>query len=101
MKTSNLIVGAVVSAGLAFALPIQAAEKMAEPVNPKSLPAPVQKTITEKSAGGQVVRVEREDDKDGKWRYEVVVKTNGKEWGFEVDPNGKFVRKHENHLAAR
>ena len=53
------------------------------------------------SAGGQVVRMEREDDRDGKWRYEVVVKTNGKEWGFEVDPNGKFVRKHENHLAAR
>jgi uncharacterized membrane protein YkoI len=38
--------------------------------------------------------VEREDDKNGKWNYEVVVKTNGKEWEFEVDPNGKYVAKH-------
>jgi uncharacterized membrane protein YkoI len=53
------------------------------------------KTITEKAAGGEVVRVEREDDKNGKWNYEVVVKTNGKKWGFEVDPNGNYVRKHD------
>ena len=85
------------SAGLAFALPIQADEKMSEPVDQKTLPAPVQKTITEKAAGGEIVRVEREDDKDGKWNYEVVVKTDGKEWGFEVDPTGKFVRKHDDH----
>jgi hypothetical protein len=26
--------------------------------------------------------------------YEVVARTNGKEWGFEVPPNGKFVKKH-------
>lgn len=97
MKTRKLIVGALVSASLAFALPIQAGEKMAEPVDQKTLPAPVQKTITEKAAGGQVVRVEREDDKDGKWNYEVVVKSNGKEWGFEVAPNGSFVRKHDDH----
>jgi hypothetical protein len=36
----------------------------------------------------------REDDPDGKWNYEVVVRTSGKEWGFEVDPNGKFLKKH-------
>jgi hypothetical protein len=34
----------------------------------------------------------REDNTNGKWNYEVVVKTNGKEWGIEVDPNGKFLR---------
>jgi hypothetical protein len=34
--------------------------------------------------------VRREDDPGGKWNYEGVVKTNGKEWGFEVDPKGKF-----------
>jgi uncharacterized membrane protein YkoI len=43
---------------------------------------------------GKIVRVQREDDKSGKWNYEVVVKTDGKEWGFEVDPKGKFVKKH-------
>jgi hypothetical protein len=28
------------------------------------------------------------------WKYEVIVRTNGQEWGFEVDPNGKFLKKH-------
>jgi len=28
------------------------------------------------------------DDPDGKWNYEVFVKTSGKESGFEVDPTG-------------
>ena len=63
----------------------------------KSLPAAVQATITEKAAGGEILQVQREDDKNGKWNYEVVVKTNGKEWGFEVDPKGKFVKKHDDH----
>ena len=57
----------------------------------------MQKTIKEKAAGGEIVRVQREDDKNGRWNYEVVVKTDGKEWGFEVDPNGKFVKKHDDH----
>jgi hypothetical protein len=26
---------------------------------------------------------------------EALVKTNGKEWAFEVDPNGKFLRQPE------
>jgi uncharacterized membrane protein YkoI len=38
--------------------------------------------------------VRREDDANGKWNYEVVVKENGKESGFEVDPRGKFLRQH-------
>jgi len=29
---------------------------------------------------------------ENKWNYEVVVRTNGKESGFEVDPNGKFAQ---------
>lgn len=33
--------------------------------------------------------------------YEVIVKSEGKEWGFEVDPKGKFVKKHDDHKAAR
>jgi uncharacterized membrane protein YkoI len=60
----------------------------------KSLPSSVQQTITQKAAGGEIVQVKREDDADGRWNYEVVARTNGKEWGFEVDPNGKFVKKH-------
>src|SRR6266704_2112629 len=56
--------------------------------------ASVQQTIQHQAAGGQIVRVRREDDLNGRWNYEVTVKTNGKEWGFEVDPNGKVVKKH-------
>jgi uncharacterized membrane protein YkoI len=63
-------------------------------VQVKSLPASVQQTINQKAAGGEIVRVKREDDANGKWNYEVVVRTNGKAWGFEVDPNGKFLKKH-------
>jgi len=97
MKTKNLLLTAVVSAGLALCLAAQAGEQKSEIVDQKTLPAAVQKTIKEKAAGGEVVRVQREDDKNGKWNYEVVVKTDGKEWGFEVDHNGKFVKKHDDH----
>jgi uncharacterized membrane protein YkoI len=61
-------------------------------VDVKSLPASVRETINSKAAGGKVIQVKREDDANGKWNYEVVVRTNGKEWGFEVDPNGKFLK---------
>jgi uncharacterized membrane protein YkoI len=96
-KTKNLILGAVASAGLAFAFSVPASENKSEVVDQKSLPAVVQATITEKAAGGEIVQVQREDDKDGRWNYEMVVKTNGKEWGFEVDPKGKTVKKHDDH----
>jgi hypothetical protein len=66
-----------------------------EKVDLKSLPEPVQKTINEKAAGGQIVKVMREDDPDGKWNYEVLVKASGKESRFEGDPNGNFVKQHE------
>lgn len=93
MKTTKLLLAAVATVSLAFGMAAQA-EQRSEVVDLKTLPAAVQKTITEKAAGGKVVRVQREDDKNGKWNYEVIVKTNGKEWGFEVDPNGKYLKKH-------
>ena len=66
-----------------------------EKVDLKSLPPSVQQTINQKAAGESIVKVLREDDPDGKWNYEVFVEANGKESGFEVDPNGKFVKNHE------
>ena len=92
----KLLLAAVVSTGLAFAV-ARAGEHKGEKVDMKTLPAEVQKTITEHAAGGKIVRVDREDDKNGKWNYEVVVKTDGKDWGFEVDPNGTFLKKHDDH----
>ena len=65
-----------------------------EKVDLKSLPASVQETIKDKAAGGNVTKVLREDDPDGKWNYEVFVTMNGKQSGFEVDPNGKFLKEH-------
>ena len=95
MKITKLLVTAVVSAGLAFGVAAQATEENEQLVDVKSLPAAVQKTINEKAAGGEIVRVEKENDK-GKWNYEVVVKSKGKEWGFEVDKGGKYLgKKHD------
>jgi uncharacterized membrane protein YkoI len=95
MKTKKLLVAVMVSAGLAFGITAQATEEKAEQtVDMKSLPTAVQKTIKEKAAGGEIVKVEKENDK-GKWNYEVVVKTKGKEWGFEVDKDGKYIGKHD------
>ncbi|HMG03916.1 MAG TPA: hypothetical protein VK581_00560 [Chthoniobacterales bacterium] len=95
MKIRNMLLAAIMSAGLAFGLAAQAGEKKSEVVDQKTLPAAVQKTIKEKATGGEIVRVQREDDKNGKWNYEVIVKTNGKEWGFEVDPQGKYLKRHD------
>jgi hypothetical protein len=97
MRTMNLLLAAVVSAGLMFGITAQAGEYKSRGIDLNTLPAAVQKTITETAAGGKIIRVQREDDRDGKWNYEVVVRTDGKEWGFEVDPFGKFVKKHPVH----
>ena len=95
MKLRNLGATVAVSTVLGLSSALLAGEPMSEPVNMKDLPAAVQKTITEKAAGGKIARLAREDDNDGRWNYEVVVKSEGKEWGFEVAPNGDFVRKHD------
>jgi hypothetical protein len=94
MKTRSLMLVAVICAGLAFGAVAQVQGQPGEMVELKSLPSSVQQTINQKAAGAEIVHVKREDDADGRWNYEVVARTNGKEWGFEVDPNGKFVKKH-------
>jgi len=94
MKTTKAVLVAVISVGLALGAIAQPGKHPGEMVELKSLPASVQETIKQKAAGGEIVRVIREDDPDGKWNYEVFVKTNGSESVFEVDPNGKFVRQH-------
>jgi uncharacterized membrane protein YkoI len=95
VKTRRAVLAAAISAGLAFSAAAQAAEQPGEKVDVKSLPAPVQQTINQKAAGGEVVHVKREDDANGRWNYEVVVRTNGKESGFEIDPNGKVLKQRE------
>lgn len=95
MKIDKLLLTGIVSGALALSSFARAGELKGEKVDLKSLSEAVQKTIKDKSAGGKVVRVKREDDTNGKWNYEVVVSSDGKEWGFEVDPNGKYVKQHD------
>ena len=94
MKTKSLLLTAVIGAGLACGVAAQGREQPGEMVQVKSLPASVQQTISQKAAGAEIVRVKREDDANGRWNYEVAVRSQGKEWGFEVDPNGKLLRTH-------
>jgi uncharacterized membrane protein YkoI len=94
VKTTTALLTGAIGVGLAFSATAQPGAQPGETVEMKSLPASVQQTINQHAAGGEIAEVKREDDANGKWNYEVVVKTNGKEWGFEVDPNGKFLKKH-------
>ena len=86
------VLAIAIGVGLTLGAAAQPGKHPGEKVDLKSLPASVQQTINEKAAGGQIVKVLREDDPDGKWNYEVVVRSQGKEWGFEVDPKGKLLK---------
>jgi hypothetical protein len=95
MKTTKAVLAIAIGVGLTVGATAQPGKHPGEKVDLKSLPASVQQTINQKAAGGQVVKILREDDPDGRWNYEVFIKANGKESGFEVDPNGKLVKHHE------
>jgi uncharacterized membrane protein YkoI len=95
MKTTKAVLAMAIGVGLTLSVVAEPGKHPGEKVDLKSLPASVQKTANEKAAGGQIVKILREDDPDGKWNYEVFVKANGKESLFEVDPNGNFVKQHE------
>ena len=95
MKTTTAVVAIAISVGFTLSASAEPGKHPGEKVDLKSLPVSVQKTVSEKAAGGQVVKVLREDDPDGKWNYEVFVKANGKDSLFEVDPNGNFVKHHQ------
>jgi uncharacterized membrane protein YkoI len=95
MKTAKALLAIGIGVGLTLGAAAEPGKHPGEKVDLKSLPASVQQTISQKAAGGQIVKVLREDDPDGKWNYEVFVKANGKESLFEVDPNGNFVKQHE------
>jgi hypothetical protein len=83
VKTKKAVLAAAISVGLAFSAAAQLRGRPGEMVEVKSLPASVQQTINQQAAGGEVVQVKREDDANGKWNYEVVVRTNGKESGLQ------------------
>ncbi|HEX4706512.1 MAG TPA: hypothetical protein VH229_02150 [Candidatus Udaeobacter sp.] len=95
MNTTKAVLAMAIGVGLTLGAAAQPGKHPREKFDLKSLPASVQETIKEKAAGGNIIKVLREDDPDGRWNYEVFVTANGKASGFEVDPNGKFVKNHE------
>ncbi|HEU4772274.1 MAG TPA: PepSY domain-containing protein [Candidatus Udaeobacter sp.] len=95
MKTTTAVLAITIGVGLSLSMAAEPGKHPGEKVDLNSLPTAVQQTIKEKAAGGQVVKIMREDDPDGKWNYEVLVKAGGKDSKFEVDPNGSFVKQHE------
>jgi plastocyanin len=92
MKTTKLIAAMAVSAGLAFGVAAQAKEKkhQEESVSSSDVPAAVQKTAETEAKGGTIVRWEKEGA-----NYEAVIDKKGKQWGVEIDANGKVLSKHD------
>ena len=91
MNTAKLFTIAAVSAGLTFGV-AQAKEKKHEEENidAASVPAAVTKAAEKEASGGKIVRWEKEGA-----NYEAVIDKNGKQWGVEIDANGKVVSKHD------
>jgi len=92
MKTTNLLVAAVVSAALAFGGFAQAKEKKheEESVSSSDVPAAVQTAAEKEAQGGKIVRWEKEGA-----NYEAVIEKSGKEWGYKFDASGKMLGKHD------
>lgn len=90
MKLHNLIVAAVVSAGLAFSVAAFAKEKEEEEsISSSDVPQAVQQAAQAEAKGGSIVRWEKEGS-----NFEAVIDNNGKQIGIEIDANGKVVSRH-------
>ena len=91
MKTTNLMLAAMVSAALAFGATAQAKGKKHEEqtISQADVPAAVQTAAETEAKGGKIVRWEKEGA-----NYEAVIDKNGKQWGVEMDANGKVLSKH-------
>jgi hypothetical protein len=92
MKTINLVTVIAVSGGLMFSVAVQAKEKkhQEESISSSDVPEAVQKAADTEAKGGQIVRWEKE----GK-NYEAVIDKNGKQWGVEINADGKVLSKHD------
>jgi hypothetical protein len=71
MKMTKAVLAVAIGVGLALGAAAQPGKHPGEKVDLKSLPAAAQQTINEKTAGGSIVKILREDDPDGKRNYEV------------------------------
>ena len=92
MKTTKLIITAIVSAGLALGVAAQAGGKKHEEENISSadVPAAVMKAADKQAKGGKIVRWEKEGAV-----YEAVIEKDGKQWGYTFDGSGRMKGKHD------
>jgi hypothetical protein len=91
MKTTKLLVTALVGVGLALGITAQAKEVR---VQLETLPHAVQHTIKTQAGTDKVLRVMRESE-NGKDVYEAIVNRNGKETAIQVDDTGHYLGTHE------
>ena len=90
MKAKNMIIAALVTAGLTFGVTVQAKEKEEEqPISSSDVPQAVQQAAQAEAKGGTIVRWEKEGS-----NYEVVVEKGNKQTGVEITPDGKVVSRH-------
>ena len=86
----KLLTTMLISAGLGFGAAAFGAEHEEENIDASSVPAVVQSAAEKETAGGKIVRWEKE----GK-NYEAVIEKDGKQWGVEVNAKGKVLSKHD------
>jgi plastocyanin len=91
MRTKNIFIATVVSAGLAFGVAAQAKEEKHEEqtINSSDVPAAVQQAAQAEAKGGTIVRWEKEGA-----NFEAVIDKNGRQIGLKMDANGKVLSKH-------
>ena len=92
MKPNNLIITALVGAGLAFGVAgqVKAREHEEQTISSSDVPAAVQQAAQAEAKGGTIVRWEKEGA-----NFEAVIQKNGKEIGVEMNANGKVLSKHD------
>ena len=94
MKKTIAVISIAVIGSLACPALLSAEEENEQTVKMTDLPAAAQTTIKDKAGSNEIVKIEKKTE-DGKIVYEAVVNRNGKEWGIEVNEQGKFLKEYE------
>lgn len=84
MKPHEVLITAIVGAGLAFGAAAQAKEHEEENIDSSKVPAAVQQAAEKEAAGGKIVRWEKEGS-----AYEAVIEKDGKQWAIASMRTGR------------
>jgi plastocyanin len=91
MKKTIRSIAIATALALMCASPAFAKEKEEdENLKASDVPAAVQKAADSEAKGGKIVRWEKENG-----NYEAVIDKGGKQWGVQIDANGKVLSKHD------